>query len=422
ISPDARFIAGCGTSGPAHAWDLDARARQRDLGDDAPAAEPVHVALAPDGRTLATRAEDGVSLRLWNLEDGAPAATIPGERGGPHPSAIAFDPSDGKRLARGNDDGTIEVLDLAGGGRSLFLGQLQGPSAIAVLAGGERFVALVPGQAVPWVCSIASGARGEALPPLAAGTTPSALAVTRDGERLAIAARDGTVAVFSPTATADCVVLNHGGRVRAVAFGGDGRLVVTAGGEDVKLWSAADGALVRRFDAPADEVAVTPDGRWVATARAGEKEPLLWNVRTGVVTRDFAGHRAGVVAMAMSPDGAWLATASRDETLRLWEVATGREKRRLGAKVLARCLAWSPDGRLVAAGADGPERVSLYDAATGAEVGTHLTGAGEVPQALAFTPDGRGLVAGTPRKELLISVPAAVSASTSAPAPLDGSR
>jgi WD40 repeat protein len=197
--------------------------------------------------------------------------------------------------------------------------------------------------------------------------------------------------------------------VRAVALGAGGRFAVTAG-DDVKLWSGADGALVRRFDAPADLVAVTPDGRWVATARTSEAAPLLWNARTGVTTRDFAGHRAGVVALALSPDGAWLATASEDETVRLWEVTTGREVRRLGGKVRALCLAWSADGRFVAAGADRPERVCLYDAATGSEVATRSTAAGEAPRAVAVTPDGRAIVTGTSRREFLVPLDGAPAA------------
>ena len=48
------------------------------------------------------------------------------------------------------------------------------------------------------------------------------------------------------------------------------------------------------------------------------------------------GHAMGVDAMAFSPDGKWLASGSVDNTVRLWEVATGREVRALTGHILAR--------------------------------------------------------------------------------------
>src|SRR5205085_5904626 len=72
----------------------------------------------------------------------------------------------------------------------------------------------------------------------------------------------------------------------------------------------------------------------------------LWNVENGQVLRDFPGHVGLVYSAAISPDGQTLATASHDQTIRLWDLATGKPKQVLkvpGQSV--RYIEFSPDGQ-----------------------------------------------------------------------------
>jgi WD domain, G-beta repeat len=62
-------------------------------------------------------------------------------------------------------------------------------------------------------------------------------------------------------------------------------------------------------------------------------------------------HRAGIDSVAFSPDGQTLASGSRDNTIKLWEVASGRERATLsghGDEVSS--VAFSPDGQTLASG------------------------------------------------------------------------
>jgi eukaryotic-like serine/threonine-protein kinase len=102
----------------------------------------------------------------------------------------------------------------------------------------------------------------------------------------------------------------------------------------------------------------------------------------------FRGHEDRVQAMAFSPDGRLIASGSADRTVRLWEVATGREMAVLRShERRVTQVSFSPDGRRLAS-TDGGRAVRLWDPTTGALV-AKLSGALEHAYSLTFSPDSR---------------------------------
>lgn len=91
--------------------------------------------------------------------------------------------------------------------------------------------------------------------------------------------------------------------------------------------------------------------------------------------------------------------------MKLWDVATGQLKAVLNDRGTVLSIVFSPDGKLVATGADKEHAVKLWDVATGKLVAT-LDGP-RLPYPLAFSPDGRTLAtSGEKGAVLLWDVPA----------------
>src|SRR5262249_61605252 len=92
-------------------------------------------------------------------------------------------------------------------------------------------------------------------------------------------------------------------------------------------------------------VALSPDGRHVASASNLDGTARLWDVKTGKEIKRFEGHKGGVHQVAFSPDGGRVLSGCADGTARLWDVESGQEvKRFAGHSREVLWVAFSPDG------------------------------------------------------------------------------
>ncbi|TVU52285.1 MAG: hypothetical protein EA414_18185, partial [Arthrospira sp. PLM2.Bin9] len=76
----------------------------------------------------------------------------------------------------------------------------------------------------------------------------------------------------------------------------------------------------------------------------------LWDLEQGRELATLSGHSSGVTAVAIAPDGKRAVSASRDNTLKLWDLATGEEIASFTAEAEFEACAVAPDGVTVVAG------------------------------------------------------------------------
>ena len=135
----------------------------------------------------------------------------------------------------------------------------------------------------------------------------------------------------------------------------DGKSVAVARGQNLRLWDVAAKTDVS-FYAPYDLSAVgfTPAGdRLVVGTREWRLE--VWERTPAargwpVVAATFVGHTAAVVGFGYNADGTRLATGAADGSVKVWDVATGREALGLstGHRRAVRRVWWGPNDTLAA--------------------------------------------------------------------------
>ncbi|MGW6565646.1 NB-ARC domain-containing protein [Streptomyces sp. NPDC054975] len=357
VAPDGRHLA---TAGPGHGqlWDVTAPVTAAQTYTDERAA--CAVAFSPGGDCLVTAA--GKDVRRWDLTDRSPvrperSSTL--VAGNPSTvTALAVAPC-GTWCAVGGEDGFVHVYDLSDGRRR------------AVLTGHTGSI--------------------------------DDLVIARDGSLLATVGSDGVARLWEapherPVAPVD-VEARPAAAVAAVAFTPDGSHVAAVGQDGiVRLHGAEDGATSRTFDrsgnwfdSPDQQLALSPDGRWIAsTGRSGAI--VVWDVasHSDRSIRDphpgYPGH-----ALAAAPDGSWLASAGDDGAVRLWDPWSGLPRAELtpDRPRLLTTIAVSPDGTWLASAMRGG-LITVWDLVTRTPTAQLTGGYGSV-QALAVSPDGRWL-------------------------------
>jgi len=134
--------------------------------------------------------------------------------------------------------------------------------------------------------------------------------------------------------------------------------------------------------APIVDLAVSPDGKWLASA-SWDHTVRLWPLNGGA-PRVLTGHSQNVNGVAFSPDGKQLISAGYDNTLRIWPMNGGDPTVRTLASPL-NSVGVAPDGEIVTAGASG----MVYFLSPKGEVRGEVQASPTPIIAVAVSPDGK---------------------------------
>lgn len=185
------------------------------------------------------------------------------------------------------------------------------------------------------------------------------------------------------------------------AWSADGKTLITAGDDRaVKVWDAATGKLLATIEQAHKgtvlAVSLSPDGKTLATA-GSNLVVKLWDVATNKEVAELTRHDVQPTGLAWSADSRLLATASSypdrdspDGDVKVFDVTTGKEVMDADwAGKSALSVAFAPDGKSLLTGGVGPNSLRVYDVATGKRV-REVRGAGAVAT-MRFSPDGKTL-------------------------------
>jgi WD40 repeat protein len=394
-----------------------------------------HYAFTSDGARLITA---GFS-ELWEwdvLHDSAPAARVAG------PAAITVRSADGERQAaytpdplertRANADGKppeISVRDRAGKEILVFREHTAGPISSMQFSPDDRLIMsrTSMGEATVWEIDTgkvrwrhdSQDLRG-ALPFVRSGSKP--LQTSPDGHHLALLTTDGIKVVhfdglkdlFTAERATQAYFSPDSRRLVSVRMPGTAKESSTV--PEMKLWDLETGQVIRSNPVGPASVAFSPDHRFFLTATSAGRSNIpvvdVWDAATGEKVATMKGGVYGAVGIsltpAFSPDGSRVVLPSGTEAvnstiaLTMFDVATGKELARMDGPSIAALVAFSPDGKRIAAAGRvrlaNQTQVQLWDAASGREllnVQTH--GYSTLSSyTLKFSPDGYRLTLASP--------------------------
>ncbi|OGW43713.1 MAG: hypothetical protein A2X57_06355 [Nitrospirae bacterium GWD2_57_8] len=387
FSPDGRSVLSGSWDKTLKLWDVSSGKELRTFQGHS---ESIYsVVFSPDGSSALSGSYDK-TLKLWDVSTGREIRTFQGHS--ESVSSVVFSP-DGRSALSGSADKSIKLWDLSAGKEVMTLKGHSGRVKSVTFSPDGRFVLSGSADTTIKLWDLSTGSAVSTMKGDQGGV--SSVAFSRDGQ-YALSGGDVIVVRLWDLSTGSMVrtFQGHSYFADAVVFSPNGRHALSCDLDVMRIWDVSKGREVWSANERwVSSAAFSPDGRSVLTGSVGQTIKL-WDLSTGKEVRTFKGHSSSVTSVVFSPDGRhFLSTAGYpDNSTKLWEVSTGRTVKTFNSFDV-HFTRFSPDGRSVLSGS--PDyTMKLWEVSTGSEVRTYKAYSSSNTSAV-FSPDGRSVLSGS---------------------------
>lgn len=427
ISADGQFLASGAEDGSLYIWQFGAN-------------EPIKELLGMSGKIISLKFSDDASkllvsgkdrrARLFDVTSGKVIKewkVDPGQFG-----ANSDWSSNGKWVAFGNDDAEVYVVDAETDSMRIFR-DIESSycggcvSRVAFSENSNELLTAVNNGAIQ-LWDVKEGKVKMTMKSLE--ERPVALGISDKRNHAFVATKDSVFIFDTRRGRKKWFFKPHEKSMGYAKMSADGRLLLTAGNDETAvLWDIDKQQKIKVYEgwlkeeivdgldldpdeywesyhyqllAYKNQVAISPDGKWLARGRIG-KDVNIWNLQNGRWVKSLKGHNKTVTCMAYSHDGTKLITGSADERAILWDLESGDSLHVWKHNDHVMDVVFSNDQKKVAtASYDGYVRV--FDVISGALLSQFETRSDpkyyEVPYTISFTPNDLYLVIGTTANNL----------------------